>query len=51
MTILIYKEFPNCSMPLNFNFEHGIGHFFALNHLSCCQPNFVSVYLFDTNND
>lgn len=51
MTFLLFKVFPNCSMPLNFDFEHAIGHFFVLIHLSCCQPNFVSVYLFDTNNN
>ena len=51
MTILVFKVFPNCNRPLNFDSEHATGHFFALIHLSCCQPNFVSVYLFDTNND
>lgn len=51
MTFLVFKVFTNCRMPLNFGFEYAIGHFFALIHLSCCQPNFVSVHLFDTNND
>lgn len=51
MAFLVFKVFANCRMPLNFGFEYAIGHFFALIHLSCCQPNFVSVHLFDTNND
>lgn len=51
MTFLVFKVFPNCRMRLNFYFERAIGHFFALIHLSCCQPNFVSVYLFDANHD
>lgn len=47
---LVFKVFPNCSVPLGFDFVHGVGHFFALVPLLCCQPDFVSVYLFDSNN-